>query len=172
LPKDLRATVYLGRRNDVDLPMHAAVLASNKVHVEHALAKVLATGSRRVGLVGLSFKTGTDDLRESPLVTLAEQLIGKGVQLRVYDPEVQLSRLLGANRRFIELHVPHLGELMRETLADVVAECDVLVVGLGGREVREALEKHVTEGHRVLDLVGLPNAAALRGRVDGLCWQP
>lgn len=170
LPKDLRATVYLGKQRDIDLPMHAGILASNKIHVEHAIQKVLATGSRKVGFVGLSFKTGTDDLRESPMVTLAEQLVGKGVQLRVYDPEVHLSRLLGANRRFIEQHVPHLGELMRENLAEVAAECDVLVIGLATKEIFAALEQHVTDKHYVLDLVGLPNAESLRGRVEGLCW--
>jgi GDP-mannose 6-dehydrogenase len=170
LPKDLRATLYLGKQRDIDLPMHAGVLASNKIHVEYAIRKVLATGSRQVGFIGLSFKTGTDDLRESPLVTLAEQLVGKGVRLRVFDPEVHLSRLLGANRRFIEQQLPHLAELMRETLAEVTAECDVLVVGLATKEIFAALEEHVTERHYILDLVGLPNRAALRGRVEGLCW--
>lgn len=170
LPKDLRATLYLGKQRDVELPMHAGIMSSNKFHVEHALNKVLATGSRKVGFVGLSFKTGTDDLRESPLVTLAEQLVGKGVQLRVYDPEVHLSRLLGANRRFIDQHVPHLGELMREELAEVAAECDVLVVGLATREIFAALEQHVTDRHFVLDLVGLPNGSALKGKIEGLCW--
>jgi GDP-mannose 6-dehydrogenase len=170
LPKDLRATVYLGKQRDIDLPMHAGILASNKIHVEHAIQKVLATGSRKVGFVGLSFKTGTDDLRESPLVTLAEQLVGKGVQLRVYDPEVHLSRLLGANRRFIEQHVPHLGELMRENLAEVAAECDVLVVGLATKEIFAALQQHVSDKHYILDLVGLPKDIGLPGRVEGLCW--
>lgn len=170
LPKDLRATVYLGKQRDIELPMHAGILASNKIHVEHAIQKVLATGSRKVGFIGLSFKTGTDDLRESPLVTLAEQLIGKGVQLRVYDPEVHLSRLLGANRRFIEQHVPHLGDLMREDLAEVLTECDVLVVGLASAEIYAALAEHSSDRHYLLDLVGLPNKDALRGRVEGLCW--
>jgi len=90
--------------------------------------------------------------------------------LRVYDPEVQLSRLLGANRRFIEQHVPHIGELMRFDLAEVTAECDVLVIGLATKEIFAALERHVTEKHYVLDLVGLPNHAGLRGNVEGLCW--
>jgi len=170
LPKDLRATVYLGKQRDVELPMHAGILSSNKVHVEHALSKVLSTGSRKVGFVGLSFKTGTDDLRESPLVTLAEQLVGKGVQLRVYDPEVMLSRLLGANRRFIDQHVPHLGELMRDNLAEVAAECEILVVGLATPEIFAALEEHVRPEHQVIDLVGLPANVRLKGRVEGLCW--
>ncbi len=170
LPKDLRATLYLGKQRDIDLPMHAGILASNKVHVEHAIQKVLATGSRKVGFIGLSFKTGTDDLRESPMVTLAEQLVGKGVQLRVYDPEVHLSRLLGANRRYIQQHVPHLGDLMREDLSEVLAECDGLVVGLATKEIFAALEQQVTEKHYLLDLVGLPDSVALRGHIEGLCW--
>src|SRR5690606_14688618 len=100
LPKDLRATNYLSKMRDVDLPMLGNILASNRVHLDHAIAKIAATGKRRIGLIGLSFKTGTDDLRESPLVLLAKHLVGEGMQLLVYDPEVHLSRLLGANRRF------------------------------------------------------------------------
>lgn len=170
LPKDLRATLYLGKQHDIDLPMHSGILLSNKIHVECAIQKVLATGSRKVGFVGLSFKTGTDDLRESPLVFLAEQLIGKGVQLYIYDPEVQMSRLLGANRRFIDQHLPHIGEMMKETMAEVAAECDVLVVGLASKEIYAELEEHVVERHYVLDLVGLPNCGQLLGRMEGLCW--
>src|SRR3954462_1832699 len=119
LPKDLRATLYLAKQRDVELPMMGGILASNRIHVEQAIEKVLATGKRRIGLIGLSFKTGTDDLRESPTVALAEHLIGKGMSLLVYDPEVHLSRLLGANKRFIEEHLPHIGKLIRETLGDV-----------------------------------------------------
>lgn len=170
LPKDLRATVHLARQRDIDLPMHSGILTSNKLHIEHAIQKVLATGSRKVGFIGLSFKTGTDDLRESPLVTLAEHLIGKGVQLRVYDPEVLLSRLLGANRRFIEQHVPHIGELLRPELTDLTSECDVLVLGLATKEIFSALESLVTDDHYVLDLVGLPKSINLKGRIEGLCW--
>jgi GDP-mannose 6-dehydrogenase len=108
LPKDLRATAHLARMHDVELPMHAAILPSNQVHLDLALRKILATGKRKIGFLGLSFKSGTDDLRESPLVTLAEQLIGKGMQLAVYDPEVRLAQLLGSNRRYIEQHMPHI----------------------------------------------------------------
>ncbi|MFZ3209408.1 MAG: nucleotide sugar dehydrogenase [Geobacteraceae bacterium] len=170
LPKDLRATLHIGKQRDIDIPMHNGILLSNKIHVEYAIQKVLATGSRMVGFVGLSFKTGTDDLRESPLVSLAEQLVGKGVQLRIYDPEVHLSRLLGANRRFIDQYLPHIGEMMRETMAEVAAECDVLVVGLASNEIFTALNDHVSDRHYVLDLVGLPNRNLLRGRIEGLCW--
>ncbi len=170
LPKDLRATVYLAKTRDVELPMLANVLVSNRVHVEHAIAKVLASGRRRVGMIGLSFKTGTDDLRESPLVMIAEQFIGKGLSLLVYDPEVHLSRLLGANRRFIEQHVPHIGSLMREGIESVIGESDVLVVGLSDAKTFEALARHVREDQIILDLVNIPRREALRGKVMGLCW--
>ena len=138
LPKDLRATLYLAKSRDVELPMHASVLASNRVHIDHAIAKVLATGKRRVGMIGLSFKTGTDDLRESPLVLIAEQFIGKGLSLLVYDPEVHLSQLLGANRRFIEQHLPHIGSLLRARHRAVIEESDVLVVGLNDTRIVDA----------------------------------
>ena len=170
LPKDLRATLYLAKTRDVELPMLANVLQSNRVHVEHAIAKVLASGLRRVGMIGLSFKTGTDDLRESPLVLIAEQFIGKGLSLLVYDPEVHLSRLLGANRRFIEQHLPHIGSLMREDIESVISESDVLVVGLSDKKIFEALGRHVREDQLVLDLVNIPRREALRGKVVGLCW--
>ena len=170
LPKDLRATLYLAKTRDVELPMLGSVLASNRVHVEHAIAKVLASGRRRVGMIGLSFKTGTDDLRESPLVLIAEQFIGKGLSLLVYDPEVHLSRLLGANRRFIEQHVPHIGSLMREDIESVIAGSEFLVVGLSDPRIFEALARHVREDQVILDLVNIPNIKALRGKVMGLCW--
>jgi len=170
LPKDLRATLYLAKTRDVELPMLGNVLGSNRVHVEHAVAKVLASGRRRVGMIGLSFKTGTDDLRESPLVQIAEQFIGKGLSLLVYDPEVHLSRLLGANRRFIEQHVPHIGSLMREDIESVIAGSEFLVVGLSAPRIFEALARHVREDQIILDLVNIPKTAALRGKVIGLCW--
>jgi GDP-mannose 6-dehydrogenase len=170
LPKDLRATAHLAKAHDVELPMLSSILASNQAHLTLALNKVLATGKRRIGFIGLSFKTGTDDLRESPLVTLAEQLIGKGMQLVIYDPEVHLAQLLGANRRYIEQHLPHIGQLVRGEMAEVVDESDVLVVGLNTPEVAQALAQGVRQGQTVIDLVNLPNCAQLAASVEGLCW--
>ena len=170
LPKDLRATNYISKMRDVELPLHASLLPSNRVHLDHAIAKVLATGKRRVGMLGLSFKSGTDDLRESPLVLLAEHLIGKGLGLLVYDPEVHLSQLLGANRRFIEQHVPHIGSLLRAGLEEVIRESDVIVVGLNDRRVFDLLGQHVREDQFVLDLVSMPRARTLNARMAGLCW--
>jgi GDP-mannose 6-dehydrogenase len=170
LPKDLRATLYMSKTRDVELPVHASILQSNRVHLDHAIAKVLAAGKRRIGMIGLSFKTGTDDLRESPLVLLAEHFIGKGLSLLVYDPEVHLSRLLGANRRFIEQHVPHISSLMREGLESVMAESEVVVLGLSDARIFETLRMTVRPDHVLIDLVNMPEPEALPCRYEGLCW--
>jgi GDP-mannose 6-dehydrogenase len=170
LPKDLRATTYLAKMHDVEIPMLAGILPSNRNHLDLALHKILETGKRKIGFIGLSFKTGTDDLRESPLVTLAEQLIGKGMQLAIYDPEVHLAKLLGANRNFIERHLPHIGEMLRAEIEDVINESDVLVVGLSGPEVAECLASMCKREQILLDLVNLPNRASIHSIVHGLCW--
>jgi len=170
LPKDLRATLYLAKQRDVELPMLSGILPSNRAHIDQAIAKVLSTGKRRVGLIGLSFKTGTDDLRESPTVALAEQLIGKGMALLVYDADVHLSRLLGANKRFIEKHVPHIGNLIRANIEEVIAASDVLVVGLSDAQIFERLRTNVRSDQIVIDLTRIPDAQSWPCRVEGLCW--
>ena len=170
LPKDLRATTYLAKIHDVDIPMLGGIMQSNRNHLDVALNKLLAFGKRKIGFVGLSFKTGTDDLRESPLVTLAEQLIGKGMQLAIYDPEVHLASLLGANRNFIEKHLPHIGQMMRADLAEVINESEVLVIGLSGQAIAETLASSCRAEQVLLDLVRLPNPAAIPATVHGLCW--
>ncbi|MHB1200803.1 MAG: nucleotide sugar dehydrogenase, partial [Polaromonas sp.] len=157
LPKDLRATTYLAKLHDVEIPMLAGILPSNRNHLDLALQKLLATGKRRIGFIGLSFKTGTDDLRESPLVTLAEQLIGKGMQLAIYDPEVRLAQLLGANRSFIEKHLPHIGKMLRAGIESVIEESEVLVVGLADQQVFDTLASRCRPDQVLLDLVSLPN---------------
>ncbi|MBX9631930.1 MAG: nucleotide sugar dehydrogenase [Burkholderiales bacterium] len=169
LPKDLRATMYLAKTRDVELPMLGSILQSNRAHIDLALAKVLGSGARRVGMLGLSFKPGTDDLRESPLVTMAEHLIGKGLNLLVYDPEVHLSSLLGANRRFIEQHLPHIGQLLRPDVAEVIGHAEIVIVGMQDQRVLDGLRQHLHRDQRVLDLVCLPESARL-GRYEGLCW--
>jgi len=170
LPKDLRATIYLAKMHDVDVPMLAGILPSNRVHLDLALQKILETGKRKIGFIGLSFKTGTDDLRESPLVTLAEQLIGKGMQLSIYDPEVHLAKLLGANRSFIEKHLPHIGEMLREKIDTVIEESEILVVGLSGAEIAQSLASRCSSHQILIDLVNLPQPRAIEAQVQGLCW--
>lgn len=174
LPKDLRATAYLAKQHDVALPMLGHILASNEAHLQLAYEAVLETlvakGSRKVAFLGLSFKTGTDDLRESPLVTLAERLIGKGVQLSIYDPEVQLSHLLGANRRYIEQHLPHIGELLNPDIDAVLGFSDCVVVGNNAPEILAAVKSKLRAEQVVVDLVKLPEPQAVAASVRGLCW--
>jgi GDP-mannose 6-dehydrogenase len=150
--------------------MLAGIMPSNRQHLDVALQKVLATGKRKIGFIGLSFKTGTDDLRESPLVTLAEQLIGKGMQLSIYDPQVHLAQLIGSNRSFVEKHLPHIGQMLRSNIEDVVHASDLLVVGFGGSVVHDALVQHSRGDQVILDLVNLPDRAAISAEVEGLCW--
>ena len=151
--------------------MLAGILPSNQAHLALACDKVLATGKRKIGFIGLSFKTGTDDLRESPLVTLAEQLIGKGMQLAIYDPEVHLAQLLGANRSFIERHLPHIGQMVRADIDAVIAESEVLVVGLSTPEVGTGAGTHCAgRPDRCSTWSTCPTAPTCAAQVQGLCW--
>ncbi|MEU6715913.1 nucleotide sugar dehydrogenase [Nonomuraea sp. NPDC046802] len=170
LPKDLRGLVYAARRADVSVPLLSHVLPSNEAHLQRAFELVVAADSRKVGLFGLSFKPGTDDLRESPLVELAERLLGKGYDLRIYDENVTLSRLMGANRDYIEQRLPHLGDLLTTSVDEVLAHADVCVIGSREPAVLAAVERAGTR--TIIDLVRLPDAAerrATQGYV-GLAW--
>jgi len=170
LPKDLKALLYAAKTRDVELPMLASVLPSNAAHIEHAIDAVLSSGKRSVAMVGLSFKSGTDDLRESPFVIMAERFIGKGLKLCIYDPEVNISRLIGANRRFIEESIPHIASLMTTDLEALIREAEVLVVAMKSPEVLAALETHLRPDQLLLDIAVLPNREAYRARYLGMCW--
>jgi GDP-mannose 6-dehydrogenase len=170
LPKDLRALLYMAKQNDVDVPMLSSLLPTNRLHIEHALEKILARDSKSVAIIGLSFKSGTDDLRESPLVTLVEQLIGKGYELRIYDPEVRVSRLIGANKKYIDQAIPHIGELMHDSMESAITGAGTVVVGLNDSEIAADLVNLIDPAQYVLDLVGLSNAESLAGPVEGICW--
>ncbi|MFC4001639.1 nucleotide sugar dehydrogenase [Prauserella oleivorans] len=170
LPKDLRGLVHAAHRADVSVPILSHVLPSNEEHLRRAFELVTRTGKRRIGLFGLSFKPGTDDLRESPLVELAERLLGKGYDLRIYDGNVSLSRLIGTNREYIESRLPHLGQLLAESVDEVLAHAEVCLVGSRDPAVLAALPN---AGDRVvIDLVRLPGAERLRSeeRYVGLAW--
>jgi len=170
LPKDLRALLYIAKEEDAEVPMLAGVIPSNQQHIEHALNYILHSGKRRVGMIGLSFKSGTDDLRESPLVTLAEQLIGKGIDLQIHDPNVQLSRLLGANRRYIEEKLPHIGKLLMEDCTALIHHSDIVILGLSDAHLVEQVVAEANEPQVVLDLVGMPGRDRLRADYQGICW--
>ena len=160
LPKDLRGLVYAARRADVSVPLLSHVLPSNEEHLKRAFDLVTASGRRKIGLFGLSFKPGTDDLRESPLVELAERLLGKGYDLRIYDAGVTLSRLVGANREYIDSRLPHLGELLSNDADAVLDHAEVCVVGCADDAVLAALDR--ADDRVIVDLVRLPDAETRR----------
>jgi GDP-mannose 6-dehydrogenase len=172
LGKDLRAMVYRAKELDVDSPVLSAVLESNRKQILKAFDMVHGARRRRVGVLGLSFKAGTDDLRESPIVSLVEMLIGKGLTLSVYDGSVSRAGLIGANRDYIEREIPHIWSLMRESVNEVVESSDVIVIGNDAAEFREIQpllnsEKVVVDlvrafGSRVSDEQGRP--------YQGICW--
>jgi len=151
LPKDLRTLIHAANHADVSIPVLSSMLPSNEAHILNALEKVLKTRKRRIGIVGLSFKPGTDDLRESPLVALAEMLIGKGCDVRILDKNVSIARLMGANRRYIEEEIPHISNLMCDDVNTLVDHADVVVIGNNCEEACRVLEA-INQQHYVVDL--------------------
>ena len=170
LPKDLRALTHRARELDLDTPVLRATLDSNQKQVHRAFDMVVRTGKRRIGMLGMSFKPGTDDLRESPLVALIELMVGKGFELAIYDRDVSEARLIGANREYIEGEIPHIWSLVRPAAAEVIAHGDVVVIGNATGEIR-ALGAPAFAGKHVIDLARLfavrPDGAAA---YDGICW--
>ena len=170
LPKDLRALLYAARRADLDLPLLESILPANQRHLRRTVDVVLALGKRRIGMLGLAFKPGIDDLRESPLVELAETLVGKGFDVRIHDEVVAVSRLVGANREYMDAHLPHLADLMVETAAEAVDHAEVCVVGANSADaIRAVAGKREL---RVVDLVRLPDVAERRREETyvGVAW--
>jgi GDP-mannose 6-dehydrogenase len=154
---------------DVEVPLLNSVLASNRGQIERAIQMVLETGRKRVGVLGLSFKSGTDDLRESPMVTLIESLIGKGLKLSIYDRDVELARLFGANKHYIEQEIPHISSLMNPDLNQVIESSEVIIVGKKEKEFR-VLEDRLNNGRVVIDLVRLLEVGDGRKSYQGVCW--
>jgi GDP-mannose 6-dehydrogenase len=171
LPKDVRALQYRARQLDVELPLISHILPSNRQQIENALDQILETGKRHIGLLGFSFKAGTDDLRESPIVILAEALLGKGLSLRIYDKNVSVARLVGANKDYIEKQIPHLSSLLCDTIEEVIDGSELVVVGNQAPEFSDAVAS-CRRDQIVIDLVRLPHAATARTEADyrGICW--
>lgn len=170
LPKDLRAVMHKAKELDLTLPILSSILPSNQDHIERAFEMVQSIGRRKVGILGLSFKAGTDDLRESPIVQLAERLLGKGYELVIYDNNVTLANLLGANKQYIEHVIPHLAKLLNDDLDSVIDASDVLVIGKSASEF-DNLGSRVTDRHEIIDLVRLDTkVSATDTHYQGICW--
>jgi GDP-mannose 6-dehydrogenase len=161
LPKDVRALTHTARRHDLELPVLASVLVSNEMQIRRVVDNILALGRRKIGIFGLAFKSGTDDLRESPMVELAERLIGKGYDIRIYDANVELSRLLGANRAYLEERLPHIGQLLTDEVEAVLEHGEVFIAGTKDPRVVTAIDS-LSEDRIVIDLVRLPDAEQRR----------
>jgi GDP-mannose 6-dehydrogenase len=171
LPKDVRAMAYRAKELDLRLPLFESILTSNQEHIERAIDMVMQSGKKKVGLLGLSFKAGTDDLRESPQVQLVKRLLGEGCQVQIWDPNVSLARLAGANRQYIEEVIPHIGSLLVSDLEQVLSTAEIVVLGTNAAP-REILNKQLRSDHTVIDLVNLdkscrPRTASL---YEGVCW--
>ena len=168
LPKDLRAVVHRGRMEDVELPMLEALLESNRKQIVRAYHMVQAAGSKRVGVLGLAFKAGTDDLRESPMVSLIELLLGKGCELSIYDRDVSQANLIGANREYIEREIPHIWSLMKGSIREVLDMSETVVIGNASKEFR-VLDGEL-DGRMVIDLARAFTGKVSGGKYEGISW--
>jgi GDP-mannose 6-dehydrogenase len=169
LPKDVRALTYRAKELDLHLPLFEAILPSNQVHLDRAVDLVLGTGKRKIAMLGLSFKAGTDDLRESPQVQLIKRLLGEGCQIRIWDENVSLGRLIGSNRQYIEEVIPHIGSLLCAELEKAVEGAEVVIVGT--RVDKERLRKTLGRNQAIVDLVNLDKARRPEAsEYEGICW--
>ena len=171
LPKDVRALNYRAKELDLELPLLESILRSNEVHLERAVEMVLATGKKKIGMLGLSFKAATDDLRESPQVQLVKRLLGEGRQIQIWDDNVSLGRLIGSNREYIVHVIPHIGSMLNPSLEQVVRNSELVIVATRGVN-RDALQVLLRANQTVIDLVNLEKSRRLDSSAsyDGICW--
>jgi len=169
LPKDVRALTYKARSLDLSVPLLASLMPSNDAHLERAMQMVTEKGQRKIGVLGFSFKAGTDDLRESPMVEMIERLIGKGYDVRVYDRNVNIAKLIGANKDYILNRIPHISRLMMESMDAVLEHGQVIIIGNGDAEFRTAPQR-LREGQIIVDFARISTAASKEGYYDGICW--
>ena len=169
LPKDLRALAYKAKMHDLALPIMNSILPSNELQISRGLDLVMEKGHKKVGVLGFSFKAGTDDLRESPMIETIERLIGKGYDLRIFDRNVNLARLVGANRDFILNHIPHISRLMVNGIDAVLDHAQTIVIGNNDPEF-QSVPQRLRDGQCVVDFVRITNRRSENGKYDGICW--
>lgn len=169
LPKDVRALTYKAKSLDVDSPIINSILPSNQLQVRRGVQMITEKGSRKIGVLGFSFKAGTDDLRESPVVEVIEHLLGKGYDIRLYDHNVKIASLVGANRDYILNHIPHISRLMVDSIEEVLEHADVVVIGNGAKEFRD-VPTRVASHQVVVDFVRIMSKRSELGKYDGICW--
>ena len=162
--------VKMSHDSGIPSPIIQGIMPSNQHHSDFISRKVLENRSRKIGLLGLSFKSGTDDLRESPLVELVETLIGKGMDVQIYDPAVNLARLVGANKRFIEEVIPHISKILVSNLIDMLSWADVIVIGRRDKELVDAVIANATSEQHIIDLVGGLDSHSVKSSYEGMLW--
>lgn len=169
LPKDLRALAYSAKMHDLDLPIVTSILPSNEMQVGRGLQLIMEKGHRRVGVLGFSFKAGTDDLRESPVIEVIERLLGKGYDLRIYDKNVKIASLVGGNRDFILNRIPHISRLMVDHVDAVLEHAQTIVIGNKDPDFRQ-VPSQLREGQTIVDFVRITDGRSENGKYDGICW--
>jgi len=169
LPKDLRALAYSAKLHDLELPILNAILPSNELQISRGLQLIIENGHKRIGILGFSFKEGTDDLRESPMIEIIERLAGKGYDLRIYDKNVQVARLVGANRDFILNRIPHISRLMVDSIDTVLQHAETIVIGNKSAEF-ESVPQRLHSGQCLVDFVRILNSRSKNGEYSGICW--
>jgi len=170
LPKDLRALLYKGQREDLELPLLSSILDSNENQIKIGIDLIRKTKKKKIGIFGFSFKPGTDDLRESPMVELIERLLGKGYQISIYDKNVSLAKIFGANKEYIEKEIPHISSLMCSSIEEVLSRSQVLVIGNNSEEFNKIPEL-IREDQTIIDLTRIVDGKdKARGKYEGICW--
>jgi GDP-mannose 6-dehydrogenase len=169
LPKDLRALTYAAKLHDLELPVLTSILPSNEMQVSRGLQQIMEKGHKRIGVLGFSFKAGTDDLRESPMIEVIERLLGKGYDLRIYDKNVNIASLVGANRDFILNRIPHISRLMVDHLDAVLDHSQTIVIGNKDPDFQK-VPHQLREGQTIVDFVRISDRRSENGKYDGICW--
>ena len=169
LPKDVRGLTQIAKNLDLKTPLLSSLLKSNFYQVERGLDLIYQTKKRKIGFLGFAFKSGTDDLRESPIVEVIETLIGKGFELNVYDSNVHLSSLLGKNKEYINSHIPHIYKLLKEDINEVIENSDVLVIGNNAKEFSKIIDK-IPSNKTIIDLVRVDEKLTSKDNYIGICW--